>query len=100
MAEAESIGGASRFSRDLRAALPGPRPAARWARRAGCIFAFSEGVGLARPGPSPATGHRGKPRRRARLTVPQQLEPIWRDIRDELRRQAPDFKFHIWLEPL
>jgi chromosomal replication initiator protein len=32
--------------------------------------------------------------------VPEQLEPIWREMRDELRRQTPDFKFHIWLEPL
>ena len=32
--------------------------------------------------------------------MPVQLEPIWHDIRDELRLQAPDFKFHIFLEPL
>ncbi|HEX2233208.1 MAG TPA: chromosomal replication initiator protein DnaA [Thermoleophilaceae bacterium] len=32
--------------------------------------------------------------------MPDQLEPIWREMRDELRRQTPDFKFHIWLEPL
>jgi chromosomal replication initiator protein len=32
--------------------------------------------------------------------VPEPLEPIWREMRDELRRQTPDFKFHIWLEPL
>jgi chromosomal replication initiator protein len=32
--------------------------------------------------------------------VPEQLEPIWREIRAELREQTPDFKFHIWLEPL
>jgi len=32
--------------------------------------------------------------------VHEQLEPIWRDIRDELRRQTPDFKFQIWIEPL
>jgi chromosomal replication initiator protein len=32
--------------------------------------------------------------------VPEHLEPIWREMRDELRRQTPDFKFHIWLEPL
>jgi chromosomal replication initiator protein len=32
--------------------------------------------------------------------VPEQLETTWTDIRDELRRQAPDFKFHIWLAPL
>jgi chromosomal replication initiator protein len=32
--------------------------------------------------------------------VPEQLEPIWDAIRDELRREAPDFQFHIWLAPL
>ncbi|HEU0025451.1 MAG TPA: chromosomal replication initiator protein DnaA [Thermoleophilaceae bacterium] len=29
-----------------------------------------------------------------------QLEMLWEDIRGELRREVPDFKFHIWLEPL
>ncbi len=29
-----------------------------------------------------------------------QLETLWQDMRDELRRDVPDFKFHIWLEPL
>jgi chromosomal replication initiator protein len=32
--------------------------------------------------------------------VPAQPDEIWDEIRDELRREAPDFKFHIWLEPL
>jgi chromosomal replication initiator protein len=32
--------------------------------------------------------------------VPPQPDEIWDDIRDELRRETPDFKFHIWLEPL
>jgi chromosomal replication initiator protein len=32
--------------------------------------------------------------------VPEELSPIWNGIRDELRRDAPDFKFHIWLDPL
>jgi chromosomal replication initiator protein len=32
--------------------------------------------------------------------VPARLDQIWDDIRDELRRQTPDFKFHIWIEPL
>jgi chromosomal replication initiator protein len=27
-------------------------------------------------------------------------DQIWDDIRDELRRETPDFKFHIWIEPL
>ena len=34
------------------------------------------------------------------MPVPEQLEPIWERIRLELRRDVPDFKFHIWLEPL
>ena len=29
-----------------------------------------------------------------------QLETLWQHIRDELRREVPDFKFHVWLEPL
>jgi chromosomal replication initiator protein len=32
--------------------------------------------------------------------VPEQLETTWTDVREELRREAPDFKFHIWLAPL
>ena len=32
--------------------------------------------------------------------MPAQLEEIWDDIRAELRSEVPDFKFHIWLEPL
>jgi chromosomal replication initiator protein len=32
--------------------------------------------------------------------VPEQLESIWESITVELRREAPDFKFHIWLGPL
>jgi chromosomal replication initiator protein len=32
--------------------------------------------------------------------VREQLEPIWDRIRHELRSDVPDFKFHIWLEPL
>jgi len=32
--------------------------------------------------------------------VPVELEPIWTRVRDELRRDVPDFKFHIWLDPL
>ena len=30
----------------------------------------------------------------------EQVEPIWERIRDELRREVPDFKFHMWVEPL
>jgi chromosomal replication initiator protein len=32
--------------------------------------------------------------------VPAQPDQLWDDIRTELRRETPDFKFHIWLEPL
>ena len=32
--------------------------------------------------------------------MPAELDQIWDDIREELRREIPDFKFHIWLEPL
>ena len=32
--------------------------------------------------------------------MPAQPDEIWDAIRDELRRETPDFKFHIWLEPL
>jgi chromosomal replication initiator protein len=32
--------------------------------------------------------------------VPAQLDQLWDDIRDELRGETPDFKFHIWIEPL
>jgi len=32
--------------------------------------------------------------------VPAQLDQLWDDIRTELRRETPDFKFHIWFEPL
>jgi chromosomal replication initiator protein len=32
--------------------------------------------------------------------VPEEVEPIWSGIREELRRETPDLKFHIWLAPL
>jgi chromosomal replication initiator protein len=32
--------------------------------------------------------------------LPKEADQIWDDIRAELRREAPDFKFHIWLDPL
>ena len=32
--------------------------------------------------------------------MPASPDSIWNAIRDELRAQTPDFKFHIWLEPL
>ena len=32
--------------------------------------------------------------------MPAQIDQLWDDIRDELRRDTPDFKFHIWIDPL
>ena len=32
--------------------------------------------------------------------MPTQPDEIWDAIRGELRRETPDFKFHIWIEPL
>ena len=32
--------------------------------------------------------------------MPAQPDEIWDAIRCELRRETPDFKFHIWLDPL
>jgi chromosomal replication initiator protein len=32
--------------------------------------------------------------------VPAETDQLWDDIRAELRRETPDFKFHIWIEPL
>lgn len=32
--------------------------------------------------------------------MPAPTDQLWDDIRDELRRETPDFKFHIWIEPL
>ena len=30
----------------------------------------------------------------------EQLEAIWTRVREEMRREVPDFKFHVWLDPL
>ncbi len=32
--------------------------------------------------------------------MPVELEAIWIRVREELRRDVPDFKFQLWLEPL
>jgi chromosomal replication initiator protein len=32
--------------------------------------------------------------------VSDELESIWNAVHEELRQTAPDFQFHIWLEPL
>ena len=32
--------------------------------------------------------------------MPEPLDEIWDNIRDELRAETADFKFHIWIEPL
>ena len=43
---------------------------------------------------------RQDPRGGSRSSVPAELDQLWDHIRNELRRETPDFKFHIWLEPL
>ncbi len=32
--------------------------------------------------------------------MPGSIDHLWDDIRDELRRDTPDFKFHLWIDPL
>ncbi len=32
--------------------------------------------------------------------MPAHIAQLWDDIRADLRRDTPDFKFHIWIEPL
>jgi chromosomal replication initiator protein len=32
--------------------------------------------------------------------VPLEPDQLWDEIREELRRETPDFKFHIWIDPL
>ena len=32
--------------------------------------------------------------------MPAPPDEIWNDIRDDLRRVTPEFKYHIWIEPL
>jgi len=32
--------------------------------------------------------------------VHEELASTWSKVRDELRQDVPDFKFHMWLEPL
>ena len=32
--------------------------------------------------------------------MPAPLDQLWESVRTELRRDTPDFKFHIWIEPL
>ena len=32
--------------------------------------------------------------------MPGPTDHLWDDIRDELRRDTPDFKFHLWIDPL
>src|SRR5262245_3751439 len=40
------------------------------------------------------------PRGGSQPPVPTQPDEIWDSIRELLRRETPDFKFHIWLDPL
>jgi chromosomal replication initiator protein len=58
---------------------------------------LSEGVELAAQSLLIHWSRSSSPEGGLRLPVPPQL---WQDMRDELRRQTPDFKFNIWLEPL
>ena len=39
-------------------------------------------------------------RSRPRMTHCRPLDDIWNRVREELRREVPDFTFHIWLDPL
>ncbi len=32
--------------------------------------------------------------------MPADTDQLWNEIRDALRRETPDFKFHIWIDPL
>ena len=32
--------------------------------------------------------------------MPASPEEIWNDVRDELRRATPEFKYNIWIDPL
>ena len=34
------------------------------------------------------------------MAAPEQLELIWQRVREHLRREVPDFQFHLWLDPL
>jgi chromosomal replication initiator protein len=43
---------------------------------------------------------RTRPPGGSRLSAPAQIDQLWDAIRDELRRETPDFKFHIWIDPL
>jgi chromosomal replication initiator protein len=67
----------------------------------GCILDRAEGSGrvFREPFPTESSFH-ARPRGGSRLPVPAQLDQLWDDIRNELRRETPDFKFHIWIEPL
>ena len=34
------------------------------------------------------------------MPAPEQVETLWARVREEVRRDVPDFTFHIWLSPL
>src|SRR3954452_14504209 len=82
--------------------MRGSLPGARRAPRAPLYPRLAEGTGGAdRPGPSTrSASFRTRPPGGSRQSVPVQLDKLWGDIRDELRRDTPDFKFHIWIDPL
>ena len=70
------------------------------AARAPLYTRLAEGSGATPEQSLPLCISSTRPRGGSRLPVPAQLDQLWDDIRDELRRETPDFKFHIWLEPL
>lgn len=53
----------------------------------------------ARPFP-PRFDHARQGPRGLLLPVPEDLRSTWAGVRQELRCDVPDFKFHIWIEPL
>src|SRR4051794_36134780 len=87
-----------RFSRVLRGLPRGDGP-----QRFLPLYTRPAGGGGAQSfplGPSSVNTDSVGPRGGSRPPVPAQPDEIWDAIRGELRRETPDFKFHIWLEPL
>src|ERR687896_2621309 len=70
-------------------------------RRLGrCMLGKPRAARPRRSGPFPLSSSFDQgPRGGSRPPVPSPDE-IWDDIREELRRETPDFKFQIWIEPL
>src|SRR4051812_16196771 len=95
-------GSRGRFSRDLRGRSRGPQAAGFYApitRVHSTSPRASQGPQGRQVPPQPAVAERVLQEGR-RQPVPKEVEPIWSGIREELRRETPDLKFHIWLAPL